>query len=71
MTLRSFIDAAYTLLVEECQRLGMDLWTALEKISQLGMPAEIEVAADVPQIDNAESINQLMSMMGGVKGAPV
>lgn len=71
MTLRHFIDVAFTLLVEEYQRLGMDLLTALDKVGHLGMTAEVEVAADVPQIDNAESINQLMSMMGGVKGAPV
>lgn len=69
MTLRRFIDVAFAVLVEEYQRLGIDLVTALEKVSALGTTAETEPAA--ASVDNARSIDQLMSMMGGVKGAPV
>jgi hypothetical protein len=67
MTLRRFIDVGFAILVEEYQRLGVDLLSAIDKVSALG-------GADVPEperIDNKQSINDLMAMMGGVKGAPV
>ncbi len=67
MTLRAFIDVAFAIFVAEYQRLGMDLITAVEKVSSLG--SSDEPAA--PAVDNAASINELMSMMGGVKGSPV
>ncbi len=71
MTLRRFIDVAYAILVEEYQRLGIDLVSALEKVGRLGSPDPQEAAAVPAPVDNAKSINELMSMMGGVKGAPV
>lgn len=69
MTLRRFIDVAFAVLVEEYQRLGVDLLSAIDKVSALGSDG-----VDVPEpewIDNKQSVDQLMAMMGGVKGAPV
>ena len=68
MTLRRFIDVAYAILVEEYQRLGVDLLSTLEKVAALGQ-SEPEVEAQAEK--NAESMQTLMSMMAGVKGAPV
>lgn len=67
MTLRRFIDVGFAILVEEYQRLGVDLLSAIEKVSGLGGNSE----AEPEKIDNAASMQQLMSMMAGVKGAPV
>ena len=70
MTLRRFIDVAYAILVEEYQRLGVDLLSALEKVAALGQ-SDSEPGVEVQAERNAESMQQLMSMMAGVKGAPV
>lgn len=69
MTLRRFVDVAFAILVEEYQRLGVDLLSAIEKVSALGGGEVVE--PEPAKIDNKQSINQLMAMMGGVKGAPV
>jgi hypothetical protein len=72
MTLRRFIDVAFAILVEEYQRLGTDLLTAIDKVGLLGMPdSEDNVAPTPTAVDNARAMDQLMGMMGGVKGAPV
>ena len=69
MTLRRFIDVAFAILVEEYQRLGTDLLTALERVGALG--SDGEVAPERVAEQNAQSMDALMAMMGGVKGAPV
>ncbi len=69
LTLRRFIDVAFAILVEEYQRLGVDLVSAIDKVSALGGSGEPEpekVAAG-----NAASMNKLMGMMGGLRGSPV
>jgi hypothetical protein len=74
MTLRRFIDAGYTILVEEYQRLGIDLVSALEKVSDLGLTQrEVQERAVPPpdRVDNDQSMKMLTAMMAGVKGAPV
>jgi hypothetical protein len=68
MTLRRFIDVGFAILVEEYQRLGVDLLSAIEKVGALGGG---EVESEPARIDNAQSVSQLMAMLGGVKGAPV
>ncbi len=71
LTLRRFIDVAFAILVEEYQRLGVDLLSALEKVGALGSSPE-DAKPDVPSpVDNARSMDALMGMLGGVKGAPV
>ncbi len=71
LTLRRFIDVAFAILVEEYQRLGIDLLSALEKVGALGTSAE-DAKPDVPSpVENKQAMDQLMTMMGGVKGAPV
>ena len=72
MTLRRFVDVGFAILVEEYQRLGVDLLSALEKVGLLGAPEEEKAAAEIPKpVDNARSMEALMGMLGGVKGAPV
>ena len=68
MTLRRFIDVAFAILVAEYQRLGVDLLAAIEKVGALGGP---EPVPEVPVVDNKQSIQELMGMLAGVKGAPV
>ena len=70
MTLRRFIDVAFAILVEEYQRLGTDLLTAIEKVGALGSPDPVEEPPPTA-VDNAKSMQALMGMLGGVKGAPV
>ena len=76
MTMGRFIGVGFAILVGEYTRLGMDLVTALEKVGRLGMTeaqileAEREAAVPTP-VDNAASMQALMGMMGGVRGAPV
>ena len=69
MTLRRFVDVAFAILVAEYQRLGVDLLSAIEKVSALGGDAEPE--RDEVAVQNQRSMEQLMGMLGGVKGAPV
>lgn len=69
MTLRRFIDVAFAILVEEYTRLGTDLLTAIDRVGALGMPDEPEPARVAEK--NAQSMDALMAMLGGVKGAPV
>jgi hypothetical protein len=67
MTLRRFIGVAYAIFVEEYQRLNIDLVSAVDQVRALGSG---EKPPEKP-VDNAAAIQELMGMMGGVKGAPV
>ncbi len=69
MTLRRFIDVAFAILVEEYQRLGVDLLSAIEKVTALG--GEVEPEPEKVAAENTRSMDALLAMMGGVKGAPV
>ena len=72
MTLRGFINAAYACLVEEFARHpGESLLEAIDKVSQFGIPESERKAKTPSAADNARSMDALMGMMGGVKGAPV
>jgi hypothetical protein len=70
MTLRRFLDVAYAILVEEYQRLGMNLMDALEKLENMkartvkkdgvsAEPTEAEIARQ-----NEASLRELNKMMG-------
>ena len=69
MTLRRFINVAFAILVGEYQRLGVDLISAIDKVGSLG--SDEQAVAEPEKIDNTQSMQQLMAMMSGVKGAPV
>jgi hypothetical protein len=74
MSLRGFVDAGYAILVEEYTRLGIDLVSAIEKVSDLGLTQrEVQAGAAPPpdRVDNDQSMKMLTAMMAGVKGAPV
>ena len=71
MTLRRFIDVGFAILVEEYQRLGTDLLSAIDKVAALGGTQEAEAPPVPTAAENKQAMDQLMSMMGGVKGAPV
>jgi hypothetical protein len=71
MSLRGFIDVAFAILVEEYQRLGTDLLTAIEKVGALGGSDPDEAKPRESPVDNARAMEQMMGMLGGVKGAPV
>jgi hypothetical protein len=70
MTLRRFIDVGFAVLVGEYQRLGVDLISAIEKVSALGGDPD-EPAVEARAVDNAASMQLMMSQLAGVKGAPV
>lgn len=72
MNLRRFIDVGFAIIVAEYQRLGTDLLSAIDKVSALGLPdSEAVPEPDDVAEGNARSMEALMGMMGGVKGAPV
>ena len=66
MTLRQFLDAAYALLVEEAQRLGIDLITALETHSKWAARSLLE-AVNETSIQNQRALAELEKLMSGVK----
>ena len=75
MSLRRFLNVAYAILVEEYQRLGKDLITALEMVSDLGEqktdgaapPARPAAVA----ASNEASMSMLQGMLGNVQNAPM
>ena len=69
LSLRQFVDVGFTVLVEEYQRLGVDLLSAIDKVGALG--GEPEPEPDEVAVKNQQSMEALMGMLGGVKGAPV
>jgi hypothetical protein len=75
MTLRRFVDVAFAILVEEYQRLGVDLLTAIDRVNALGGPDIREDGTPAPDpvraVDNRQSMSVLMGQLSGVKGAPV
>lgn len=78
MKLEHFLDAGYALLVEEYQRLGTDLPTTLQQLSEWragGPPddqdAEVPVQQQQPAEaavarQNAQALAELQSMMARV-----
>ena len=58
MTLRQFLDAAYALLVEEAQRLGIDLISALESHSKWAVRSLLEAVNDT-SIQNQRALAEL------------
>ena len=67
MTLSSFLNVAFAILVAEHQRLGADLFTAMERVQELG---EQNVASPpAPLRQNEQSMSQLKSDAGrGARG---
>jgi hypothetical protein len=76
MSLRRFLNVAYAILVEEYQRMGIDLISALEKVSELGgQRAERAQEGHRPQpravaASNEASMNMLQGMLASVPNAP-
>ena len=74
MTMRHFLACAYAMLVDEYQRIGIDLLSALEKVNNsLGLSAlshEQSVEASDEKVptaaDNTQPLAELQQMMGGV-----
>ena len=77
MSLRRFLDCAYAILVEEYQRLGIDLLTAVEKLGDFAKgtrktdgatpsqePVEPTERSIVQQ--NQSAMAELQKMMQGV-----
>lgn len=74
MSLRRFLNVTYAILVEEYQRAGVDLISALEKVSELGESKTEARAQPKPRAvaaSNEASMNMLTGMLAGVPNAPV
>jgi hypothetical protein len=77
MSLRSFLDCAYALLVAEYQRLGMNLMDAIDENAQwqaggVGSPVEQESRQRDHESmgrqqarQNDQAMQQLQALMGG------
>lgn len=71
MNLKHFLDCAYAMLVEEYQRVGTDLLTAIEKVNEsLGLAViapEAVVAEQVPSArENDRALAELKKLVGGL-----
>jgi hypothetical protein len=82
MTLGTFLDAAYTSLVEEYRRLGADLQTSLAEMEmwraggpsgtspqtvERQTPQQVEARGEKAQaLENEKALAQLQQMMAGV-----
>lgn len=71
MTLRQFLDASYTLLVEDAVRLGADLSELMDNLSRwVWKPSlreyEVTPTEEVVSSANDESLAALEKMMLGV-----
>lgn len=71
MTLRQFLDAAYALLVEEYQRLGIGLMDAIDKTVQWRAGGDQEPppppSSEEVALQNDAALAQLQTLMAGVK----
>lgn len=68
MRLRHFLDAAYALLVEEYQRIGVNLMDAIDKTLEYRSGEKPEQAKEISEAaHNAASLQKLNSLMAGVK----
>ena len=67
MSLRLFLAAAYSILVDGYRQFNMDLLTAVEKVNEsLGItPAAVPAEAPAGS-DNTLALRQLETMMGGL-----
>jgi hypothetical protein len=73
MSLRNFLDASYSLMVESFTSLAanrIDLLGAVEKVES-GWSKEAEAPARNVTSENDSAMAQLQAMLAGVKGAPV
>lgn len=76
MRLRQFLNAAYSILHEEYQRWGMNLFDATEALKEYAEgfdpgPAPLAVPASgssgVVAVQNTKAMEELNKMLGGVK----
>ena len=71
MTLRSFLSAAYAVLVDEYQRIGKDILTAVEDVNRsIGLLPAVEgepLPAGPSAADNDRALAELENLMRGVK----
>lgn len=83
MTLRHFLDAAYTILVDENSRLNGNLMGALDDAAIWragGPPEEVVPGASIEEVppaverqierENTKALMELQKMMAGVSGGP-
>jgi hypothetical protein len=75
MSLRRFLNVAFAILVEEYQRMGVDLMTALEKLAEVGEGAAAEPAVAGPSprqvAENKSSMEALSGMMASIPNSPL
>jgi hypothetical protein len=75
--LRRFLDIAYAILVEEYQRLGIDLMTTIEKLSDFAVGSrKTDGESRVQEVtepseqnvvkQNQQAMAELQKMMGGL-----
>jgi hypothetical protein len=74
MSLRRFLNVAYAVLVDEFQRSGADLQSALERVSNIAEGAAQSVSPQAPTVapaQNEESLAALTSMMQAMQNNPL
>ena len=74
MKLKHFLDAAYAMLADEYQRLGMNLFEATEKLVEWsagykpseGLPVAVAIEEDQAARQNERSLAELQARMAGL-----
>lgn len=74
MSLRRFLNVAYAILIEEYQRLGTDLISAMAKIAELAestpSPTGPRPVPKAVAASNEASMALLQGMLGNVQNSP-
>lgn len=70
MSLRRFLNVAFAILIEEYQRMGVDLISALEKVSEWAEGTSTQASAAVSSHQNEAAMAALQGMLSNVQGAP-
>lgn len=65
------MDAGYTLLVEEYQRVNVDLLSALEKTQEWAAGGKSDTSVTTNKNQNAQAMALLTARLAGVQGINV
>lgn len=75
MSLRRFLNVAFAILVEEYQRMGTDLISALEKVGELGEQkienAQPRAKPRAVEASNERSMAMLQGLMANAQNNPL
>jgi hypothetical protein len=70
MTFPRFLDCAFVLLVEDYQRIGLDIMSAFSRLHEKIQPSEEGVPVQSTVVDNQRSMSELQNLLQATGGMP-